>query len=60
MKKFDIRTCLYKVTYLDYLKCSVFVRVADDAILYTNSIEDLVLIFAEGFCTAKNQDFYIE
>lgn len=33
MNKIDIRNCLYKVTYLDYLKCSAFVRVSDDAIL---------------------------
>lgn len=60
MNKIDIRNCLYKVTYLDYLKCSAFVRVADDAILYTNAVVDFVILFAEGFCTAKNEDFYIE
>lgn len=60
MKVIDIRECPYKVTYLDYLHCSAFVRVSDDAILYTNACEDFVRIFADGFCTAKNVDYYIE
>ncbi|SFG56427.1 hypothetical protein [Prevotella sp. KH2C16] len=50
----------YKVTYLDYLKCMAFVRIADDAILYTSDSEQLVTTFADGFCTAKNEKFYIE
>ena len=60
MKKIDIRNCLYKVTYLDYLHCSAFVRVVDGAILYTNASEDFVSLFAEGFCTAEDVEFYIE
>lgn len=60
MKVIDIRECPYKVTYLDYLHCSAFVRVSDDAILYSNACEDHVRLFADGFCTAKNADYYIE
>lgn len=50
----------YKVTYLDYLNCCAFVRVADDAILYSNENEHFVTLFADGFCTAKNEHFFIE
>ena len=42
------------------MHCSAFVRVSDDAILYTNACEDYVRLFADGFCTAKNADYYIE
>lgn len=52
--------CKYKITYLSYLMCSAFVRIADDAILYTNSNETLVSMYASGFCTAKNEKYYIE
>ena len=60
MKAIDIRECSYKVTYLDYLHCSAFVRVSDDAILYTNENEDYERHIADGLCTAKNVDYYIE
>lgn len=50
----------YKVTYHSKeLGCS-FVRIKDDAILYTNPNEDYVRMFAMGFCQAKNEKFYIE
>lgn len=50
----------YKVTYLDYLMCMAFVRIPDDAILYTSDSEQLVSTYADGFCTAKDEKFYIE
>lgn len=50
----------YKVTYLDYLMCCAFVRIKDDAILYSNATEDFVIMYAKGFCTAKNESFFIE
>lgn len=50
----------YKVTYLHHLMAMAFVRIADDAILYTNENEMFVRMYAEGFCNAKNEKFYIE
>lgn len=50
----------YKVTYHSFELGSSFVRVADDAILYTNRDESLVIAFARGFCQAMNKKFYIE
>lgn len=50
----------YKVTYLDYLMCMAFVRISDGAILYSSNSEQLVSTYADGFCTAKNEKFYIE
>ena len=50
----------YKITYLHHLMCCAFVRVADDAILYSNSDENLVRAFADGFTTAKNCKYYVE
>lgn len=50
----------YKVTYLHHLMACAFVRVADDMILYTNENELLVRMYAEGFCNAKCERFYIE
>lgn len=50
----------YKVTYHKELMATMFVRVADDAILYCNENEMYVRMFAEGFCTAKNERFFIE
>lgn len=50
----------YKVTYLAYLMATAFVRVADDAILYANENENYVRVFADGFCTAKGERFFIE
>ena len=56
----DLSCYQYKVTYLDYLHCLAFVRISDDAILYSNANENYVELFAKGFCTAKNESFYIE
>lgn len=50
----------YKVTYLAHLMATAFVRVADDAILYSNENEDYVRIYAKGFCVAKGERFFIE
>lgn len=50
----------YKVTYLDYLMSMAFVRISDGAILYSSNSEQLVSTYADGFCTAKNEKFYIE
>lgn len=50
----------YKVTYLDYLMRMAFVRISDGAILYSSNSEQLVSTYADGFCTAKNEKFYIE
>lgn len=50
----------YKVTYLHHLMALAFVRLADDAILYTNENEMFVRMYAEGFCDAKNEKFFIE
>ena len=50
----------YKITYLDSLMTVAFVRVADDAILYDIPNEDIVRAYANGFCTAKNEKYYIE
>lgn len=50
----------YKVTYnADTMNCE-FVRIKDDAILYSNPNEIFVIMFARGFCTAKDTNFYIE
>lgn len=49
----------YKVTYHSLeLGCS-FVRVADDAILFTNT-EERCIAFAMGFCQALGKKFYVE
>lgn len=50
----------YKVTYIDYLMRMAFVRISDNAILYSSNSEQLVSTYADGFCTAKNEKFYIE
>ena len=50
----------YKVTYLHHLMAMAFVRIADDALLYTNENEMYVRMYAEGFCNAKNEQFFIE
>lgn len=50
----------YKVTYLLHLMAMAFVRIKDDAILYTNDNEMYVRMYAEGFCNAKNEKFFIE
>ena len=50
----------YKVTYLHHLMATAFVRIADDAIFYANGNETFVRLYAEGFCNAKNEKFYIE
>lgn len=50
----------YKVTYLDYLMRMAFVRISDGAILFFSNSEQLVSTYADGFCTAKNEKFYIE
>ena len=56
----DLSIYKYKVSYHHGLMCTMFVRVKDDAILYTNTEESLVKAFADGFCVAKNEKFYIE
>lgn len=56
----ELESYNYKVTYLEYLKCMAFVRISDDAILYTSDSEQLVSTYADGFCTAKDEKFYIE
>lgn len=51
----------YKITYLpEYMQCA-FVRIADDAILYVGS-EENVKLFAEGFkCgSGGTKTYYIE
>ena len=50
----------YKITYHNGLMATMFVRVADDAILYVNENEMYVRLFAEGFCLAKGEKFFIE
>ncbi|MCQ2257853.1 MAG: hypothetical protein MJZ41_07670 [Bacteroidaceae bacterium] len=50
----------YKVTYLHEYKALAFVRIADDALLYVNENEMYVRMYAEGFCNAKNEKFFIE
>lgn len=50
----------YKVTYHSKEMGCSFVRIKDDAILFTNPKEDYVRMFAMGFCQAKNEKFYIE
>ena len=50
----------YKVTYLHHLMAMAFVRIKDDALLYTNENEMYVRMYAEGFCNAKNEKFFIE
>lgn len=56
----ELEKCNYKVTYIDYLMCMAFVRISDNAILYSSNSEQLVSTYADGFCTAKNEKFYIE
>lgn len=50
----------YKVTYLHEYKALAFVRIADDLYLYVNENEMFVRMFAEGFCAAKGEPFFIE
>lgn len=50
----------YKVTYLSEYMAMAFVRIKDDALLYTNENEMYVRMYAEGFCNAKNEKFFIE
>lgn len=50
----------YKISYHHELMATMFVRVADDAILYCNSDEALVKAFADGFCTAKGERYFQE
>ena len=56
----NTRNYKYKVTYLSEYKALAFVRIADDALLYTNENEMYVRMYAEGFCNAKNEKFFIE
>lgn len=56
----DLSIYKYKVSYHHELMCTMFVRLKDDAILYTNKDGSLVRAFADGFCVAKNEQFYIE
>lgn len=56
----ELESYNYKVTYLDYLMRMAFVRISDGAILYSSNSEQLVSTYADGFCTAKNEKFYIE
>ena len=60
MKTTDLSEYKYKITYLDHLQACSFVRIADDAMLYTNRNEMYVRLYAEGYCNAKNEKFYIE
>ena len=55
-----LSTFKYKVTYLHEYMAIAFVRIADDMILYTNENEMFVRLYAEGFCNAKCENFYIE
>lgn len=50
----------YKITYHKELMATMFVRVADDLILYCNPNETFVKLYADGFCAAKNERYYIE
>lgn len=50
----------YKVTYLAYIMAVAFVRIADETILYANESEDNVRMYADGFCVARNEKYYIE
>lgn len=50
----------YKISYVNSLMMTIFVRIADNAILYSNENEDFVKCFADGFCQAKNEKYYIE
>ena len=50
----------FKVTYLhEYMACA-FVRIADDLLIYVNENEDFVRMFADGYCSALNEDYFIE
>lgn len=44
MKGYD-----YKITYLSHIMSTAFVRIHDDAILYTSTDEKMVKAFADGF-----------
>lgn len=50
----------YKVTYLHEYMAMAFVRIADDFMIYVNENEMFVRMYAEGFCDAKGEKFYIE
>lgn len=50
----------YKVTYLHEYMAMAFVRIADDFMIYVNQNEMFVRMYAEGFCNAKCEKFFIE
>lgn len=50
----------FKLTYLHEYMAMALVRIADDAILYVNDNELLVRTYAEGFCGALGEKFFIE
>lgn len=50
----------YKVTYLHEYMAMAFVRIADDFMIYVNENEMFVRMYAEGFCNAKGEKFFIE
>ena len=50
----------YKVTYLHEYMAMAFVRIADDFMIYVNENEMFGRMYAEGFCNAKSEKFFIE
>lgn len=52
----------YKITYLHHVMSTAFVRIKDDAILFTSSDEKLVKAFADGFVcgSGRTKKYYIE
>lgn len=55
-----MENCRFKVTYLHHLMATAFVRIEDDYILYANDDEMFVIMFAKGFCAARDERFFIE
>lgn len=54
--KYLIRPVLDSYDFVEYFE---FVRIADDAILYSSSDYDSICMYASGFCDAKNSTFKI-
>lgn len=51
---------MYKLTFLGHDGLSAFVRIADDAILFSNDDERVVKAYADGFSASTGQEYYIE
>lgn len=50
----------YKVTYFNEPMMCAFVRISDDAVLYSSTNEQFVIDFANGFKEKFGYDYYIE